>query len=216
VKGKAQVTLNAQPATVSNGFVLQPVAAGSVMVAVSAEGFKTFTQTVTIQAGTQVTRVAPEMESLVKSVSMVLATVPQDAEVALNGKVVRAQGSQDSFIKDLPVTDEMVIQVHAPGFKPFQQKYTPPTGSEPLQVTMKLEPAELEVRVESEPVGATILAGGKELGFVTPAVVKLPAGVKQVTLRLKCFEEAGLSVRPPAPGELAMVKGALKKQPGCK
>jgi serine/threonine protein kinase len=215
VKGKAQVTLNAQPAPVSNEVVLQPVASGSVMVAVSAEGFKTFTQTVVVQPGTQVTRVVPVMESLVKSVSMVLATVPQDAEVTLNGKLVRAQGAQDSFIKDLPVTDEMAIEVRAPGFKSFRQKYAPPTGSEPLQVTVRLEPSELAVRVESEPPGATILASGKELGPLTPATVRLPAGVKHVTLRLKCFDEAELPI-PPSSGDTPLVKGALKKQPGCK
>jgi hypothetical protein len=217
LRSKAQVTLNGQPASVSDGVVLQPVNAGPVIVRVSAEGYSAFMQTVTVQAGTQVTRVVPTLESQVKAVSMVLATVPQDAEVKVNGKIVRAQGSQDSFIKDLPASEEMAIEVHAPGFKAFQQKYAPPTGSEPLQVTVRLEPAELAVQVESEPAGATILASGKELGRVTPALVKLPAGVKQVTLRLKCFEDAELPVNPPTSGESpAVVKGSLKKQPGCK
>jgi serine/threonine protein kinase len=215
LKDKAQVLLNAQPAPVQNGVVLQQVSAGPVIVAVSAEGYKAFTQTVEIQEGTQVTRVSAELESLVKAVSMVLATVPQDAEVKLNGKVVRAQGSQDSFIKDLPASDEMSIEVSAPGFKTFRQKYTPPTGPEPLQVTMRLEPAELMVRVESEPAGATILASGKDLGVVTPADVKLPLGVKQVTLRMKCFDDAELPV-PASSGGTPLLKGALKKQPGCK
>jgi hypothetical protein len=215
VKDKAQVLLNTQPAPVSNGVVLQQVAAGPVIVAVSVEGYKAFTQTVTVQEGTQVTRVAAELESLVKSVSMVLAVVPQDAEVKLNGKVIRAQGSQDAFIKDLPASDEMLIEVQAPGFKSHQQKYTPPAGSEPLQVMVRLEPAELSVRVESEPEGATILASGKELGAITPAVVKLPAGVKQVTLRMKCFDDAELPV-PSSTGDTPVLKGALKKQPGCK
>jgi serine/threonine protein kinase len=140
VASKAQVMLNAQPASVSNNVVLEPVPAGPVMVAVSVEGYKTFTQTVTVQEGKAVTRVVPELEALVKSVSMVLATVPQDAEVKLNGKVVRAQGSQDAFIKDLPASDEMIVEVKAVGFKPFQQKYRPPAGPEPLQVMVKLEP----------------------------------------------------------------------------
>jgi hypothetical protein len=217
LKGKAQVTLNAQPAAVSNGVVLQPITAGPVVVAVSAENYKAFMQTVTVQEGQQVTRVVPEMESLVKSVSMVLATVPQDAQVTLNGKVVRAQGDQGSFIKDLPVADEMVVEVRAPGYKTFQQKYAAPAGPEPLQVTVKLEAAEVQVRVESEPAGATILASGKELGAVTPATVKLPVSVKQVTLRLKCFEETEVPVNPSASGDSpAVVKGSLKKQPGCR
>jgi serine/threonine protein kinase len=215
VKDKAQVMLNTQQTPVSNGVILQQVPAGPVIVAVSAEGYKTFTKTVTVEEGTQVTRVAAELESLVKSVSMVLATVPQDAEVTLNGKVIRAQGSRDAFIKDLPATDEMVIEVQAPGFKTHQQKYPAPAGSEPLQVMVRLDPAELAVRVESEPQGATILASGKELGAITPAVVKLPAGVKQVTLRMKCFDDAELPV-PSASGDTPVLKGALKKQPGCK
>jgi hypothetical protein len=140
VGAKAQVMLNAQPAQVSNNVVLEPVQAGPVMVAVSVEGYKTFTKTVEVQEGKGVTRVVPELEALVRSVSMVLATVPQDAEVTLNGKVVRAQGSQDAFIKDLPASDEMLVEVKAVGFKPFQQKYSPPAGPEPLQVTVKLEP----------------------------------------------------------------------------
>ncbi len=140
VSAKARVTLNAQPVQVSNNVVLEPVPAGPVIVLVSAEGYKTFTQTVTVQEGKSVTRVVPELEALVRSVSMVLATVPQDAEVKLNGKVVRAQGSQDVFIKDLPASDEMLVEVKAVGFKPFQQKYSPPAGPEPLQVSVKLEP----------------------------------------------------------------------------
>jgi hypothetical protein len=140
VGAKAQVMLNAQPAKVSNNVVLEPVPAGPVMVAVSAEGYKTFTKTVEVQEGKGVTRVVPELEALVRSVSMVLATVPQDAEVKLNGKVVRAQGSQDAFIKDLPASDEMLVEVKAAGYKPFQQKYSPPAGPEPLQVTVRLEP----------------------------------------------------------------------------
>jgi hypothetical protein len=39
--------------------------------------------------------------------------------------------------------------------------------------------------------------------------------VKQVTLRLKCFEEAELPV-PPSSGGTPLVKSALKKQAGCK
>jgi hypothetical protein len=140
VGANAQVMLNAQPAKVSNNFVLEEVPAGSVMVAVSAEGYKTFTKTVEVQEGKAVTRVVPELEALVRSVSMVLATVPQDAEVKVNGKVVRAQGSQDAFIKDVPAIDEMLVEVKAAGYKPFQQKYSPPAGPEPLQVKVKLEP----------------------------------------------------------------------------
>jgi serine/threonine protein kinase len=216
VRSKAQVTLNAQPVPATAGDILQQVPAGSVVVMVSADGYKTFQETVTVQEGTQVTRVVAALQPLVKTALMVLATEPTDAEVKVNGKVVRPQGSKDMLIKDIPATGDMVVEVSAPGYQSYQQKVSPPAGSDPLQVSAKLEAAELAVRVESEPSGATILASGKDLGQVTPAVVKLPPGIKQVTLKMKCFEDANLTVNPPSSGEQALVKGSLKKQPDCK
>ncbi len=216
-RSKAQVTLNTQPVPPSTGDILQQVTAGPVVVMVSAEGYKTFTDTVTVQEGTQVTRVVAALEPLVRKVSMVLSTEPADAQVKVNGEVVRAQGARDVFIKDIPASGELVVEVSAPGFRKFQEKLTAPAGSEPLQVSAKLAAEEMAVRVESEPAGATILASGRDLGEITPAVVKLPASTRRITLRLKCFEEAEVPVSPPASGEAeALVKGSLKKQPGCK
>jgi hypothetical protein len=192
------------------------VPAGNVVVMVTADGYKTFQETVAVQEGTQVTRVVAALEPLVKTALMVLATEPVDAEVKVNGKVVRPHGSKEMLLRDIPATSDMVVEVSAPGFQSLQQKVSPPSGSDPLQVSAKLNAAELAVRVESEPAGATILASGKELGAVTPAVVKLPPGIKQVTLKMKCFDDADLPVNPPSSGEQALVKGSLKKQPGCK
>ncbi len=216
VRSKAQVKLNTQDVASNNGDILQQVPAGPVIVTVSADGYKTFQQTVTVTEGTQVTRVVAALEPLVKTTMMVLSTEPGDAEVKVNGKVVRPQGAKDILVKDVPANGELVVEVSAPGFQPFQQKVSAPTGAEPLQVSTKLQAAELAVRVESEPAGAAILASGKELGAVTPAVVKLPVGITQVTLKMKCFEDANLPVAPPSSGEPALVKGALKKQPDCK
>jgi len=216
VRSKAQVKLNATDVAPTSGDILQQVPAGEVIVTVSAEGYKTFQKQVTVAEGTQVTRVSAVLEPLVQTAMMVLSTEPLDAEVKVNGKVVRAQGTKDILIKDVPTSAEMVVEVSAPGFKRFRQQVALPTGGQPLQVSARLEAAELEVRVESEPEGATILASGKELGAVTPAVVTLPAGTRQVTLKMKCFEDANLPVSPTGSSEPAVVKGALKKQPDCK
>jgi hypothetical protein len=216
VRSKAQVTLNAQPVPATSGDILQQVPSGNVVVMVTADGYKTFQETVAVQEGTQVTRVVATLEPLMKTALMVLATEPVDAEVKVNGKVVRPQGSKEMLIRDIPATSDMVVEVSAPGFQSLQQKVSPPSGSDPLQVSAKLSAAELAVRVESEPAGATILASGKELGAITPADVKLPPGTRQVTLKMKCFEDADLQVSPPRSGEQALVKGSLKKQPGCK
>ena len=57
----------------------------------------------------------------------------------------------------------------------------------------------------------SLLAGGKELGQ-TPKIVRLSASVKQVSLQLRCHDDAIVSV---APGKI-QVSGELKKQRRCK
>jgi serine/threonine protein kinase len=216
LRSKAQVSLNAQSVQATGGDVLQQVPAGPVLVIVAAEGYKTFEQTVTVTDGKQVTRVVAALEPLVKTTMVVLSTEPGDAEVKVNGKVIRAQGAKDILVKDVPALADMEVEVSAPGYKTARQRVSAPASGEPLQVSAKLEASELAVRVESEPAGATILASGKELGVVTPAVVKVPAGTRELTLKMKCFEDANLPVNPSSSSEPALVKGSLKKQPDCK
>jgi hypothetical protein len=222
-RGRATVALTSQ-ANGAQSFnpqkwpMLEQVASGPVVVVVSADGYEPFSQTVEVVAGQQVTRVDATLKRLLKTASLVLSTRPADAEVKVDGKVVRKQGSKSAFVKDVPADESLVVEVSAPGFKPFQKKYTH-SGEEPVEVSAELErlaPEEYAVRVESTPAGATIFAEGKDLGAVTPAVVKLPPSVKQVKLRMKCFDEAELDVEPPEDGEQAYVKGSLKKIPRCR
>jgi hypothetical protein len=198
--------------------MLEKVAAGPVVVLVSAEGYTPFTQTVQVAAGQQVTRVDASLKRLVKTASLVLTTKPADAQVKVDGKVVRAQGASDVFLKDVKAGDELLVEVSAPGFKPFTKKFAH-TGDEPVQVKAELEAdgeaSQYAVRVESVPAGATIFADGEDTGAVTPATVKVPASVKQVKLRLKCYTDATLPVEATDDGT-ASVKGSLKRLPRCR
>jgi serine/threonine protein kinase len=216
IRAKAQVKLNAQAVAANNGDILQQVPAGEVLVTISAEGYKPFEKSVSVVEGTQVTRVVAALEPLTRTTMMVLSTEPVDAEVKLNGKVIRPQGAKDILIKDVPALEDMEVVVSAPGHQPVTQRVSAPASGDPVQVSAKLNAAEVEVKVESEPAGATILASGKDLGKVTPALVKVPAGTKQLTLKMKCFEDANLPVNPGSSSEPALVKGSLKKQPDCK
>ncbi|XXF76552.1 protein kinase [Myxococcaceae bacterium GXIMD 01537] len=214
-RSKVSVTLNANAmGTPATWPMLEQVPAGPVVVMVSADGYEPFTETVEVMAGQQVARVQASLKRLVKTASLVLSTRPSDAEVKVDGKVVRPQGSQDVFIKDLPAGESLLVEVSAPGFKASRKTY-PHAGSEPVQVKAELEVDEFPVRVESSPEGATIFAGGRDLG-VTPATIKLPPSVKTLELRLKCFSGAELSVTPPAAGDVGYVKGSLKKIPRCR
>jgi eukaryotic-like serine/threonine-protein kinase len=215
VRATAKVSLNGETVSSTSGDILQQVPAGSVMVVVSAEGYKAFTQTVTVSEGTQVTRVAAVMDAVERKGFLVLSTQPRDAEVKVNGKVLRPQGST-ALTFEMGFNGPLSIEVSAPGHEPFTKSYTPPDGSNPLEVAVQLKSQMVSVRVESEPAGATILVGNKQVGS-TPTDLELAPTIKQVTLRLRCFQDANVTVTAPAAGEpQALVRGTLKKQPGCR
>jgi eukaryotic-like serine/threonine-protein kinase len=215
VRATAKVSLNAEAVDSSTGDILQQMPAGPVVVMVSAEGYKPFTQTVTVTEGTQVTRVAAVMEAMERKGFLVLSTQPRDAEVKVNGKVLRPQGST-ALTFEMAFNGPLSIEVSAPGHESVTQSYQPPEGANPLEVAVQLKSQVVNVRVESEPPGAIIEASGKRLGN-TPADLELPPAIKQVTLRLRCFHDANVEVTAPATGESqALVKRTLRKQAGCR
>ncbi|RJS25779.1 protein kinase [Corallococcus sp. H22C18031201] len=216
-KEKAQVSINAQPGEKfpSNGFVLKQVAAGQALIVVSADGFDTVTQTVQVAEGASPTQVKVSLTRQSRSMSLVVSTDPADAEVKIDDKVVRAQGARDMLIKDVQVQgDTLLVQVSAPNHKPFIRRI-PVTGVSPLEVSAKLETDGYKVRVDSKPAGATIVIGGKELTTITPAIIQVPPGMRQLTLRLKCFADLDVDLIPPAAGESqATASGSLKRLAG--
>ncbi|EAU68211.1 serine/threonine-protein kinase Pkn6 [Stigmatella aurantiaca DW4/3-1] len=215
VRATAQVSLNAEAVASTTGDILQQMPAGPVVVMVSAAGYKPFTQTVTVTEGTQVTRVVAALEPLVREGWLALNTQPADAEVKVNGKTVRAQGRSENVVK-VGIDGDMAIEVSAPGYQTLKQSYPAPEGSAPLSVAVKLTPTAMNVRVESEPSGATIVAGGKVLG-TTPMDVPLAPTVRNVILRMRCFQEAEVPVVASGAGDAqAVARAALKKQPGCR
>ena len=85
-------------------------------------------------------------------------------------------------------------------------------ASSATEVRLQLQLDSYEVYVESEPAGATILAGGQTMGR-TPMRVHLPTSVKQVSLRMHCYDDVDVDV---GPGGTPQVNEKLKKQRGCR
>ncbi|NTX00677.1 MULTISPECIES: serine/threonine-protein kinase [unclassified Myxococcus] len=220
VRGRMQVTLDTQPIPVESGgtTLLREVTAGQVMVTVSAEGYKTFTRTLQVNSGKGVEPVEVALESLVRTASLVLVTQPSDAQVKVDGKVIRAQGASDAFIKGVPISgQEWVVEISAPQHKPASKR-VPLTGDGPFEVSLKLEPvvSKVSVKIDSKPAGAVIFAGGQELGE-TPATVLVSPNVRQLTLKLKCHNDAEVDVPAPEAGEsIATATVSLKRQPRCR
>ncbi len=221
VRNRVQVRLDTQLVPLEGGSatLLREVPAGKVMVVVSAEGFNTFTKTVEVAAGKDVTPVQAVLESLVRTASLVLSTEPASAEVKVDGRVVREQGKTAAFIKDVPISGtEWVVEVSAPGHKPASKR-VPVSGGGPVELALKLEPlvTRLAVKVESRPAGATIFVDGKDMGAITPAVVQVSPNARQLTLKLKCHNEAEVDVPDAEPGnEPATASVSLKRQPRCR
>ncbi|NVJ22681.1 protein kinase [Myxococcus sp. AM011] len=220
VRGRMQVTLDTQPIPVegTGTTLLREVTAGQVMVTVSAEGYKTFTRTLQVNSGKGVEPVEVALESLVRTASLVLVTQPSDAQVKVDGKVVRSQGASDAFIKGVPISgQEWVVEISAPQHKPASKR-VPLTGDGPFEVSLKLEPvvSKVSVKIDSKPAGAVIFANGQELGE-TPATVLVNPSVRQLTLKLKCHNDAEVDVPAPESGEsIATATVSLKRQPRCR
>lgn len=221
VRNRVQVRLDTQLVPLEGGSatLLREVPAGKVMVVVSAEGYNTFTKTVDVSEGKDVTPVQAVLESLVRTAALVLTTEPATAEVKVDGRVVREQGKSAAYIKDVPISGpEWVVEVSAPGHKPASKR-VPVSGGGPVEVSLKLEPSvtRVSVKVESKPAGATIFVDGKDMGATTPAVVQVPPNARQLTLKLKCHNEAEVDVPDAAPGnEPATASVSLKRQPRCR
>ncbi|WNZ60430.1 protein kinase [Myxococcus sp. MxC21-1] len=221
VRNRVQVRLDTQLVPLEGGSatLLREVPAGKVMVVVSAEGYNTFTKTVEVAEGKDVTPVQAVLESLVRTSALVLTTEPATAEVKVDGRVVREQGKSAAYIKDVPFSgSEWVVEVSAPGHKPASKR-VPVSGGGPVEVSLKLEPlvTRVSVKVESKPAGATIFVDGKDMGATTPAVVQVPPSARQLTLKLKCHNEAEVDVPDAAPGnEPATASVSLKRQPRCR
>ncbi|WP_375767178.1 protein kinase [Archangium gephyra] len=209
VTAPVRVSFGGQELDTSKLPVLQQVKAGPALVMVIAEGYHPVTKQVEIAEGMTPLQLDVKLERKVQLVRLVVVTQPSDAELKVAGKVVREKGSSAPYIDELTEGTEVQVEASAPGFKPKQARITLQAGEKPME--LKLEADGFEVEVASTPSGATIFAGGKEWGE-TPARVRFPNGVKQVSLKLRCHDDVDVDV---APGS-GQVKGRLKKQRGCR
>ena len=215
VRGPVQVNVNGNVLEAKSWPLLHPVKAGPGVVLVSAEGYKAFTQEVVIQEGTTPTSLEVKLEREASLARVIVVTQPPDAEIQVAGRVVRQKGDSSTYMAELPAGEEVMVSASAPGFKAARQSINPPAGDKPLDVQLKLEPDGYEVEVLSVPSGATILAGGKDLG-TTPARLRLPLSVKQMSLKLRCHDDVDVDVAPSSGGSPATVRERLKKQRGCR
>jgi hypothetical protein len=82
---------------------------------VSAEGYSPFVQTVNIQAE-GISPVNVELSRPGAKSRIVVVTEPEEAEIQLNGKVVKAAGAPGVFVGEVPTQVPQAIAVSHPGY----------------------------------------------------------------------------------------------------
>ncbi|RKH57226.1 serine/threonine-protein kinase [Corallococcus aberystwythensis] len=217
-KDRATVSINAgvPEKFPANGFILKQLPVGNVLVVVTADGYDAFNKSVLVAEGANATQVPVQLKQQARSVVVIFKTQPDDAEVKIDNQVARKQGGRDQVLKDFSLSsDTPLVEVTAAGYVPFVKKMT--VNSNGLDVVATLERAPVEVRIESEPEGASIYQGNKDLGAVTPATVRVPWGTRELTLKAKCHADADVSVGSPSPaGSTVKVEATLKRQARCR
>jgi eukaryotic-like serine/threonine-protein kinase len=217
VHAHARVNINGNDmGTPANWPFLHRVPAGPVVVMVTADGFKPSVEKITVARGSEGTPFTLALQRSVGTARLVVLPDPDDAEVRLNGTPVKRAGTHGLWAGEVPVGADQQVEVRRSGFRPFVSSVLAHTTEDALQVRAVLEPFEYAVRVVSQPPGAAVFSGERELG-ITPVSGHVPATASSLTLRKRCFETAQVPLRlPEQPGPVVPVRVVLRRAPNCR
>jgi eukaryotic-like serine/threonine-protein kinase len=196
--------------------VVQPAPSGKVEILASADGFKPALVEATVGGGNAATSVLVALQRAATVARFTVLPEPDDAEVRLDGQVVKRSGSHGSFVGELVPGQEHDLQVRRAGYRPMETKVSARSAEEPVELRTTLEPLEFALLVSSTPPGAVVFSGERLLGL-TPLSTRVPATASALTFRKRCFETAQVPLRlPEQPGARVPVRAALRKVPGCR
>ena len=196
--------------------VVQPAPSGKVEILASADGFKPALVEATVGRGNAATSVLVALQRAATVARFTVLPEPDDAEVRLDGQVVKRSGSHGSFVGELVPGQEHSLQVRRAGYRPMETKVSARSAEEPVELRTTLEPLEFALLVSSTPPGAVVFSGERMLG-VTPVATRVTATASALTFRKRCFETAQVPLRlPEQPGPRVPVRAALRKVPGCR
>jgi hypothetical protein len=215
--GKAQLTINGKELGAPERWPLtRPMDAGPALVTIRAEGYQELQQLVEVAKGKKPTTLKVELKQGSDLGQLIVVTDPETAELKLDGKVIKVEGTGGFRPVAVPVGAEQVVTVSRKGYQPVERRFTTPTPDEPLAVFIKLSPENIPVEVSSEPSGATIFAGDEQLGR-TPAALRVGPNTKVLTLRKRCYQPRDLELKAPSDsGEVLRLSGELTRVPGCR
>jgi serine/threonine protein kinase len=196
--------------------VVQTTPSGKVEILASADGFRPALVETTVSRGSAPTSVLVALQRAATVARFTVLLEPDDAEVRLDGQVVKRSGSHGLFVGELVPGVEHSLQVRRSGYRAMETRVTAKSADEPVELRTTLEPLEFGLLVTSTPPGAVVFSGERLLG-VTPLATRVPATASALTFRKRCFETAQVPLRlPEQPGARVPVRAALRKVPGCR
>ncbi|HZW87477.1 MAG TPA: protein kinase, partial [Myxococcaceae bacterium] len=216
-RGRVRLTVAGTDLGVPNHWpVVQTTSSGKVEILASADGFKPALVEATVGRGNAPTSVLVALQRAATVARFTVLPEPDDAEVRLDGQVVKRSGSRGSFVGELVPGQEHSLQVRRAGYRPVETKVSAKSAEEPVEVRTTLEPLEFALLVSSTPPGAVVFSGERLLG-VTPLATRVTATAAALTFRKRCFETAQVPLHlPEQPGPRVPVKAALRNVPGCR
>ncbi|MGI5865388.1 MAG: protein kinase domain-containing protein [Myxococcales bacterium] len=200
----------------SSPCVANKIPAGPHRLEIRKENFVTHSEDIKVPAG-DIYRRAPDvkLKPLVINISAVVACDPADAEIKVNGKVVKELGRPGIYSDEFTVGETYVVLVSKPGFEPWEKTIKPlPTDKQINEFAGPLQRLKLVVQFTSTPLGAEVIVNGKNLGQTPLTVESLdPSATHAVLLRKRCYQDATHTIMPG--GGDPVIDKKLVKKPTC-
>ena len=181
---------------------------GTYTVIVSASGFATSTQTITIRSDTRAELIF-NLEPLPQMLRVVTG-IP-NATVSLNGRDIGTTDVNGNLEIPNLAPNTYQVSVTATGYKPNTQTATVPIGSRGT-VIIPLEKALADVTISSNANNATVTIASRVIGLAPAKVSNLEPGTYSVTVSASGYEPSTQSITVKA-GDSSSITVNLKALP---
>jgi formylglycine-generating enzyme required for sulfatase activity len=182
------------------------LAAGEHRIMIRAEGYAELAQTVQIEG-------LGRRQTLAATLAAAAAAVNVQSGTA--GAVLWVDGAR---IGPLPLTVQLTagtraLEIRAPGYQSWRQQVTVVAGQAQSIGPVTLNPADGELRVASEPAGASVALAGRYAGTTPTTLALSPGREHRVTVSKRGYGTANRSVRL-EPAEVRSLTVALSAEVG--
>lgn len=144
---------------------------------------------------------------------VVISTQPDGATIEIDGKVRGATEGGSLEVDGLEVGNAYRVVARKEGWNPADEIIEPVKGST-ARVELALQPKESVVFLDSDPTGARVLLGERELGVTPLRLTDLPPGQQvELTFTKAGYRDQVRTVRVPGPGGEAQVATSLSMSP---